>query len=173
MEDLSKMDPLARAVNRLGLACGWLFAIATVLTCYEVVARYVFSAPTTWAHELTTSLCATAFALGGAYSMVRGEHIRITTLADNMNPLARRACLILGLLCGVIYLSGLSWAAVIEAADSVWRFEEGRWAPEPTPGPPNWPLPAFVRVMLATGALLFLLSVLRELLLTMLRKGGR
>jgi C4-dicarboxylate transporter, DctQ subunit len=150
-------------VEKFGIACAWLFAIATVLTVYEVLARYVFNSPTTWTHEVTTALCAIGFALGGAYSMARNEHIRITIVSDKLPPMLKRGTAIFGLLCGVIYLSGLSYAAIVEAADALWRFEEGRWAPEPTPGPPNWPLPSIVRSGLALGAVLFLLAVLREL----------
>jgi C4-dicarboxylate transporter, DctQ subunit len=150
-------------VEKFGIFCAWLFAVATVLTVYEVISRYVFNSPTTWTHELTTALCAIGFALGGAYSMARNEHIRITILSDRMPPVLKRGAAIFGLLCGLVYLSGLSYAAIVEAADALWRFEEGRWAPEPTPGPPNWPLPALIRSGIALGAVLFLLAVLREL----------
>jgi C4-dicarboxylate transporter, DctQ subunit len=162
-------DPVGRTLNRIGHACAWLFAVATVLTVFEVIARYVFGAPTTWTHELTTALCAISFALGGAYSMVRNEHIRISILADRVSPAVQTSLALLGLICGLIYLGALSYAAVLEAADALWRFEEGRWAPEPTPGPPNWPLPALVRSGLAVGALLFLVAVLRQFLRTLRR----
>jgi C4-dicarboxylate transporter, DctQ subunit len=158
-------DPTDRAIRGVGAAASVLFAAAAAITVYEVVARYVFNAPTTWANELTTTVCAIAFALGGAYCMVRGEHIRIATLLDAMSPSKRRASELVALACGLVYLAGLGYAAVREAIDSVWRFEGDRWAPEPTPGPPNWPLPALTRVMLAVGVALFLVAVLRQLVI--------
>lgn len=140
-----------------------LFLLALAITVYEVAMRYAFSAPTTWANASTTCLCAICFALGGAPVMARDEHIRITPLIDRFSPGPRKAAELLALLCGTVYLAGLGYAAVFEAWGATWRFEEGRWAPEPLPGPPSWPLPALIRVALAVGTLLFLLVVLKKL----------
>jgi TRAP-type C4-dicarboxylate transport system permease small subunit len=153
--------------ERVALAIGdkasALFLVGFVISAYEVLARYAFGAPTTWVHATTTTLCGVAFALGGATVMARGEHIRVTVLIDRGSPGLRRTAELLSLLCGLVYLGGLGWAAAQEAAQSVWRFESGHWAPEPLPGPPGWPLPALLRVMLAVGTLLFLGVVLQQL----------
>ncbi len=154
---------MERLAISIGERAGALFLVGFVISAYEVIARYVFGAPTTWVHATTTTLCGIAFALGGALVMARGEHIRITVLTDRASPSMRHAAEWLSLLCGVIYLAGLSYAAVLEAAQSIWRFEGGRWAPEPLPGPPGWPLPALLRVMLAVGALLFIGVVIQQL----------
>jgi TRAP-type C4-dicarboxylate transport system permease small subunit len=143
----------------LGRAAAFVFVAAAAVTVYEVGARYLFSAPTNWAHETTTTLCAVGFALGGAYAFARNEHIRITALVDRWRPGPRRVMEIVGLLLGVVYLGGLGYAAWGQAAEAVWRFDMNGWAPELTPGPPNWPLPAIVRAALAFGALLFLACV--------------
>jgi C4-dicarboxylate transporter, DctQ subunit len=151
-----------RAAQAIGEKTSALFLVGFVISAYEVVARYGFGAPTTWVHVTTTTLCGIAFALGGAAVMARGEHIRITVLTDRAGPGVRRAAELLAMVCGLIYLSGLGYAAVQEAVQSVWRFEAGHWAPEPLPGPPGWPLPALLRVMLAVGTLLFLGVVLQQ-----------
>jgi C4-dicarboxylate transporter, DctQ subunit len=151
-----------RAARAIGEKTSALFLVGFVISAYEVIARYGFGAPTTWVHVTTTTLCGIAFALGGAAVMARGEHIRITVLTDRAGPSVRRAAELLAMVCGLIYLSGLGYAAVQEAVQSVWRFESGHWAPEPLPGPPGWPLPALLRVMLAVGTLLFLGVVLQQ-----------
>lgn len=158
-------------VERIGAAASALFAIAAAITVYEVIARYVFNAPTSWGNALTTTLCAVAFALGGAYCMVRDEHIRITSLVERLSAGKQRIAMIVGLLCGLVYLTAFGYAALREAVDSVWRFEGERWAPEPTPGPPNWPLPAILRVMLTIAVVLFLLAVIRKLVLVLRTKA--
>jgi len=163
---------LARVILALGRGASWLFVAAAAITVYEVLMRYVFNAPTSWAHVLTTALCATGFALGGAYCMVRNEHIRITSALDHFPPRLKLACEWLALLCGVFYLAGLSYAALLQAWEAVWHFEGARWVPEPVPGPPHWPLPALVRVALAAGAVLFLLAVLRQLALLRRKRDG-
>lgn len=150
---MGRLDRLALA---LGHAAAWLFVVATAITVYEVAMRYVFDAPTTWAHVGTTALCAIGFCAGGAYAMARGQHVRITSLIDRAGARTQRASHVLGLACGILYLAGLAYAAVQQAAESVWRFESGgRWVPEAVPGPPHWPLPAATRVALAAGTLLF------------------
>jgi C4-dicarboxylate transporter DctQ subunit len=154
------MERLALGVGR---AAAWLFVAAAAVTVFEVASRYLFGAPTTWAHATTTALCATGFALGGAYAFVRNEHIRITVVIDRLRGPARRGLEGLALLIGAVYLAGLGYAAWYQAADAVWRFETGSWAPERTPGPPNWPLPALIRTALAAGTLLFLALVLLRL----------
>ncbi|WP_376099883.1 TRAP transporter small permease subunit [Roseomonas sp. CCTCC AB2023176] len=154
------MERLALVVGR---AAAWIFLAAVVVTVWEVGARYLFDRPTNWAHETTTTLCAIGFALGGAYAFARNEHIRITVVRDRFRPSARRALEILSLLLGVIYLAGLGYAAWGQASEAAWRFDATGWAPELTPGPPNWPLPTIVRVALAAGTLLFLAAVAQRL----------
>jgi TRAP-type C4-dicarboxylate transport system permease small subunit len=154
------MERLALGVGR---AAAWLFVLAAAITIYEVGSRYLFGAPTTWAHVTTTALCAVGFALGGAYAFARNEHIRITLLLDRSPRPLRLPLEALALVLGAVYLAGLLHAAWAQAADAVWRFDATGWAPELTPGPPNWPLPALVRAGLAAGTLLFLLLVLLRL----------
>jgi len=55
------------------------FAIVPLVlaTCYEVMARYVFGAPTIWAYEIGYTLTGSHFLLGMAYTLAVGAHIRI------------------------------------------------------------------------------------------------
>jgi TRAP-type C4-dicarboxylate transport system permease small subunit len=154
---------LERLSLGIGRLAAWLFLAAVAVTVYEVAARYLFHAPTNWAHETTTTLCAVGFALGGAYAFARNEHIRITALSDRLPAGGRRVLEILGLLLGIVYLGGLGYAAWHQAADSIWRFDASGWTPELTPGPPNWPLPSIVRAALVAGTLLFLACVVQRL----------
>lgn len=159
------MTPAPRGVvERLGDALAWLFFATFAIGVVEVVARYFFGRPTTWAHVLSTTLCVCAFAVGGAYAQVRGEHLRVTVLVERLRGGRRRAAQGLALLCGAVYLAGLSWGLWREASSSLLRFDGigGSWNPEGTPGPPHWPLPALAKTVLLAGALLFLLSVLVE-----------
>lgn len=154
---------LDRLVKSSGNAFAWLFVIAMLISAYEVVMRYAFNAPSTWAHELSTALCAVGFCLGGAFCMARREHIRITIVSDKVAGRGRLWIERLSTLVGTIYLVGLGWGAWLQARESILRFEGARWQPELTPGPPGWPLPALVKGALLVGALLFLVVVLRDL----------
>ena len=162
-EQIGRSDWLAGVITALGQRSAWVFVADAVITVYEVVMRYVFDAPTTCVHVTTTTLCAIGFALGGAYVMVRDEHVRITSVLSRLPQRLRWASDILAAACGVFYLAALAYALVLQAVEATWRFEGARWVPEPVPGPPHWPLPALTRVALALGAVLFLLAVVRQL----------
>lgn len=58
----------------------WLIIFLVLGLVYEVVARYVFDAPTLWAFDVTYMLYGTHFMLGGAYALVKGAHIRTDIL---------------------------------------------------------------------------------------------
>ena len=74
------MAALIRAIDRLNLVVGWLVAWFVVVIMgsmiYEVVARYVFTAPTIWAYDISRMFCGAAFVLGGGYALAKGVHIR-------------------------------------------------------------------------------------------------
>lgn len=148
---------------RVGNAAAWLFLAAIAMTLWEVGARYLLNAPTTWAHALATTLCGVAFALGGAHALARDEHVRIGLFYDRFGPRRRRVADLLAVGLGAFYLAGLGFGLWNQAVESVWRFDwNGGWDPERTPGPPNWPLPALLRATLLVGTLLFLALLLRR-----------
>lgn len=172
MADRDPPGAIGRVLVRLGDAASWLFFAAFVIGTWEVAMRYLFNAPTTWAHVLSTALCVVGFAAGGAYSMARDEHLRVTVLSDRARGAVRTALRALALACGAVYLAGLSWGLWREVAMSMLRFEP-HWSPELTPGPPNWPLPAFAKTLLLVGALLFLLAVVDAAIRLVARRDPR
>lgn len=163
--------PLARVSNGIARVLSVLFLLAVLISAYEVIMRYAFGRPSSWAQETVTTLCAIGFAIGGAYAMARGEHIAITVVAERFGPVLKRLSAIGGLLVGLIYLAGLAWGFWIQVQESVLRFDaSGMWQPELTPGPPHWPLPSLVKSVLLAATLLFLLVVLERLVVSMRRR---
>jgi TRAP-type mannitol/chloroaromatic compound transport system permease small subunit len=155
-------DRIAVAVGR---AFAWVFVIAIALSAYEVLMRYAFAAPSTWVHATTTTLCQIGFALGGAWCMVKGEHIRITFVPDMLSGWRRWLVELVALATGVFYLAGLLYAVWLDAKAANWKFGfDGAWAPELTPGPPNWPLPSIGKAALVFGTALFLAVVVQHLI---------
>ena len=158
MSDLPPVDRLSRA---LGDRLAWLFLISAALTCYEVMMDAVFNAPTIWVHDTTIMMSATCFLFGGAYALQRRDHIRITFLYDALPPYLQRACDLVGLLCGLIYLAGLGWFAGAQAFDSIMRVERSGRA---------WdvPMPMVIRAAFFLGTALLALQT-ASLLLRMIR----
>jgi TRAP-type mannitol/chloroaromatic compound transport system permease small subunit len=65
-----------RFTDAIGLVVAWLNVPLVLAVSYEVVARYFFRAPTTWAYDMTYMLYGTIFMLGAAYALHKGAHIR-------------------------------------------------------------------------------------------------
>lgn len=82
-----------RAADALDVFSLWTGRVVAVLVIpmvlglvYEVVARYVFRAPTAWAYDMTFMLFGTYFMLGSAFTLMRKGHIRTDTFYGNWSP---------------------------------------------------------------------------------------
>ena len=71
-------------IVRVGNVIGWLYFAAVVISVFEVVLRYGFNRPTSWAHETTLMLVGIGMLWGGSYCMAEDRHIRVTVIRDAM-----------------------------------------------------------------------------------------
>jgi len=155
---------LDRIALWLGRTTAWCFAGIVLIMVYEVVARYAFNAPTTWAHEASILLASFGFVFGGTFCMAEGTHMRITVLVERF-PALERLSHGLTLAAGITYLAGLTYAAFWMAERAIWRFSlSGGWDPERSGSTLNSPLPSFLKALLFVGCALFLLVVARRIL---------
>lgn len=83
MEAIRVIDWLA---NWSGLIVCWLIIPLVGSLFYEVVARYLFHAPTVWAFDTSYMLYGSSFMLGAAYALYRGGHIRTDMFYQNWSP---------------------------------------------------------------------------------------
>jgi TRAP-type mannitol/chloroaromatic compound transport system permease small subunit len=78
---------VSRAIDAFVRACGmaiaWLILPMVLSLVWEVAARYLFNAPTTWAYDMTFMLYGTFFMLGSAWTLQRAGHIRTDTYYAN------------------------------------------------------------------------------------------
>jgi TRAP-type mannitol/chloroaromatic compound transport system permease small subunit len=153
---------VARAIDRFtersGLAFAWLMAPLLAAVSWEVVARYVFNAPTSWAYETIYMLYAAMFMLGAAYALRVGAHIRTDFLWEKwpartraaIESIAYLACFFPGMLLFLVAGLEATWSSYAIGE----RSAETAWAP------PLWPLKALV----PASALLLVLQGVSELL---------
>jgi len=59
-----------------GRVVAWLTVPLMVVIVYEVMSRYLFTAPTRWAYDISRMLYGAMFMLGAAYALSKGVHIR-------------------------------------------------------------------------------------------------
>jgi TRAP-type mannitol/chloroaromatic compound transport system permease small subunit len=73
---LSAIRTLDRISVWSGKIVAWLIIPMVGSLVYEVVARYLFDAPTEWAYDMTFMLYGSFFMLGAAYTLQCKGHIR-------------------------------------------------------------------------------------------------
>lgn len=127
-----------RLAERLTFGVGAITAVVVVplalATCYEVFARYLFTAPTIWAFELGYMLTGSHFLLGAALTLQRGQHIRIDLIYSRLRP-TRRA--VIDLICYVLlfipftyFIATRLWSYMIHAYDTGELSGQSAWNPE-------------------------------------------
>jgi TRAP-type C4-dicarboxylate transport system permease small subunit len=104
---------LDRAVAGSTKFFAWAIFLAFLITVFEVISRYVFDAPTFWAHESTTFLIAATFLVGGPIALARDKHIRVRMFYDAVSPAGRRRLDIVNSLIALTFFAGLAYAAGI------------------------------------------------------------
>ncbi|MCC7284309.1 MAG: TRAP transporter small permease subunit [Acetobacteraceae bacterium] len=84
------MQAVLLGIDRLSSAIGKLFAwcvvLLTLVVAYEVLARKLFRAPTTWGYDAAYMLYGTLFMMAGAYALSRNGHVRGDFLYRNWRP---------------------------------------------------------------------------------------
>ncbi|WP_297856945.1 TRAP transporter small permease subunit [Elioraea sp.] len=111
------MQTLLLAIDRISTAAGkiagWSIVALTGVICYEVFARYLFRAPTSWAYDTSYMLYGLLFMLAGPYALSRNAHVRADFLYRSM-PARRQAMLdlplyILFFVPGMLALVWFGW----------------------------------------------------------------
>jgi TRAP-type mannitol/chloroaromatic compound transport system permease small subunit len=153
---------LARAIDRFtersALLFAWLLVPLLAVVGWEVLSRYAFDAPTTWAYETIYMLYAAMFMLGAAYALRTGAHVRTDFFSEKWAPRTRAA--IDAVAYVVLFFPGmvLFFVAGLEATFHAWAINER--SADTSWFPPLWPLKALV----PASALLLLIQGVSEFL---------
>jgi TRAP-type mannitol/chloroaromatic compound transport system permease small subunit len=79
-EPVPALIRLVRMIDKFSDTTGtwiaWLNVPLVLAVSYEVIARYVFNAPTIWSFDVTYMLYGAIFMLGSAFALHKGAHIR-------------------------------------------------------------------------------------------------
>lgn len=145
------------AIDTLNLWAGSVFAWLTVplifAMMYEVIARYVFTAPTVWAYDVSRFLYGAMFVLGAGYALSKGVHIRSDFLYRDWSVRTQgRVDLVLYLLFFFPTMLILLWVCSDWALTSLMRGERGSdtaWAP--LLGPVRMSLPIGIALLTIQG----------------------
>ena len=127
----------------------FVFAMFGILL-FEIIARYAFNSPTTWAGEATTMLFGAYAILSGGYLLAHRGHANVDIFYARFSPRTKAAVDVvtstfLFLFVIVLLVEGQEMARV---AISRWEHSYTAW------NPPVWPL----RLCVPIGASLLLLQ---------------
>jgi len=87
------LESYLKLVEKIDKLSGWSGKAISYLVyplvggvAYEVLARYLFHAPTDWAYDVTYMLYGSIFMLGAAYTLLNKGHIRTDMLYGKWSP---------------------------------------------------------------------------------------
>jgi TRAP-type mannitol/chloroaromatic compound transport system permease small subunit len=135
------MQRILIAIDRLNTWIGkifsWSIVAMTLVITYEVFSRYVFSAPTSWAYDVSYMLYGTLFMMAGPYALARNGHVRGDFLYRKWPPRVQAS---VDLTLYILFF----FAGVLALIYSGWSFfkisymfnEHSSFSPS---GPPLWP----------------------------------
>ena len=158
------IDQLSKTV---GHAFAWCIVILTLGTCFEVMMRYVFNDPTSWAFDLSYMMYGAVFYMAGAYTLSRGGHVRADMFYRKW---PERTQATVELVLYVIFFFPGILALVVAGSDYGIESLRIREVSVNSPaGMPIWPL----KMMICVGALLIAIQGFAEVLrcIVCLREG--
>lgn len=126
------MRGLLRIVDKIAeascVAAGFLVGAMMVTLSFEIVSRYFFVRPTTWALDMTEYIIVYATFMAAPWILKNRGHITVTIVIDLFSPTTR---LVLEI---VTSLLGLAVCVImcVESAIDVWElFRDGIWVMRP------------------------------------------
>ncbi|MBN9425446.1 MAG: TRAP transporter small permease subunit [Burkholderiales bacterium] len=155
---------LARRLDAVALwsgrAVSWMILPMVASLVYEVTMRYAFSAPTTWAYDMTYMLYGSFFMLGSAYTLMRKGHIRTDMFYEKWSVRTQgrvdAACYLLFFFPALIAFLLVSWDFFQASWDRQERMVTSPWMPL------VWPfklsMPVATALMLLQGVSEFIKS---------------
>jgi TRAP-type mannitol/chloroaromatic compound transport system permease small subunit len=147
------IDAITRFV---GKAIAWLVLPMVLSLVWEVVARYLFNAPTVWAYDMTFMLYGTFFMVGSAWTLQKGGHIRTDSYygrwSDRTKARVDLACYAVFFFPAMAVMAWLGWAYFWKSFGQNERIVTSPWLPI------VWPF----KFMIPASAVLLLLQGFAE-----------
>jgi TRAP-type mannitol/chloroaromatic compound transport system permease small subunit len=149
------IDGLSRLFGALAAA---LVIVLVTLMLYDVVARYLFNAPTIWGNDVNTWLMGASFVLSIAYAMSTDSHVRVDLLYDGRSRSRMRIFDLVGLalviLPTVVWLTWGLFDHFMTAYRTGERSGSGGW------NPIVWPF----KFVLFMGFVIFAIQIVAEII---------
>ena len=123
-----------KAIDWLGALAGWLFFATGMMLTWEVVARYVFSAPTIWAAEISQMFLIWGMYIALPHTIARRQNINIEILYARLPGWAQRLCDVVtvaftGFFCVVVFWYGfeIAWDSLVRGRSTGTMLNIPNW----------------------------------------------
>jgi TRAP-type mannitol/chloroaromatic compound transport system permease small subunit len=109
---MKTVSSIVTGVNRAFflLAAALIFAVVPILL-FEVVARYLFDAPTVWAMEASTLIFGPHFMLAGPYLLHLKGHVAVDIFSEKLTGWAKAALDVFSYAVIAIFGAVLAWVS--------------------------------------------------------------
>jgi TRAP-type mannitol/chloroaromatic compound transport system permease small subunit len=119
----SILDGITVVIKRVGDLCSLLILALMAVVTYEVVARYAFNSPTSWAWIINKQVFGVYVMVAGGYALVHNNHIRIEMLYQNFPRAMKMAVRWLSLVAAFCFLGALLWKSWVMGMEA-WETKE-------------------------------------------------
>jgi TRAP-type mannitol/chloroaromatic compound transport system permease small subunit len=150
-----------------GRFASYLILTLVVVVCFDVLMRYLFNSPTTWAYDAALHLYSISFLVGGAWVLKMKAHIKVDVLYNMFSPRARA---VINLICYLLLLFPLCYFLLKDG--SVYAFTSWKLGEVSRSSPlhePVWPLKAFIPISFLLLWLQGIVEVVHDLVIV--KKG--
>jgi TRAP-type mannitol/chloroaromatic compound transport system permease small subunit len=149
---MMKVDSVIDVLNeKIGLYCSYLILPLIGVVVWEVMMRYGFNAPTSWAFELTVFLYGVHYSMALCYAHKSDTHVSIDVFESRLSPKPRA---ILRIITNTVFflpamgLLSYSTSRLALTAWQEWEHASSSWAPALYP----------YKTIMAIGFILFFLQ---------------
>jgi TRAP-type mannitol/chloroaromatic compound transport system permease small subunit len=144
----------------------WACLALVLVLCYEVTARYVFGAPTSWAGDTSSMIGGTIAAMGWSYTHRHGGHVRVDVFYNHLSP---RGQAILDITLSLLFFFPLILALAYISWNMMWlAWEMGEVLVRSNWFPPTGP----IRTVVVLGLCLFALQGVAQFIRDLYRLMG-
>ena len=132
------------------------FGVLPVIVTYDVIARYVFNAPTLWANEIAVYLVQAIVFLPMGLLVIDNSHVRVTLLTDRLSPWMQARLHRFSLVMTAVFATVIVWLG--------WAYTAHAWK-QGQLSPTLLAVPLWIpNALIPLGGLLLLVSALGALL---------
>ena len=155
---LKVIDSISEWVGSIGR---WLVVALVAVTVYDVIARYVFDAPTIWGFETSRMLGGSIILFGWAYCQLHHSHIRVDIFYTRFS---RRKKALIDVVCSMLLFFPLFAILIKTSIPWMWSaWQVGEVMPESFWYPPAGPFRTVIVIGVCLLFLQFIAQFVRDL----------